>query len=199
MPDTITHDEAAIWGRALGGDPGAFANIYDLHRDKVYAQAYRWARSVHDAEDILAMAFFETWRNRTRVRIVNGSIAAWLLVTTNHIAQNTARSARRHRIAMAKIPAREDMDDHAPEILAGIDQDATALKVREAFTQLKPRDRDVLTLVVINELSLDHASQALGVPVGTVKSRLSRAKARLAALTGPLGHNETTLFTRGAK
>jgi RNA polymerase sigma factor (sigma-70 family) len=179
-------DEPEIWRLARAGDPAAFAEIYDLHRDKVYAQAYRWTQSRHDAEDVLAMAFFEAWRSRSKVRVVNESIAAWLLVTTTHLAQNVTRSARRHRMALSKLPLREAADDHAISVLEAIAQNETDARVRDAFAKLKTRDQDVLTLCVINEFSLGHASEALGVPVGTIKSRLSRAKTRLAALTGPL-------------
>lgn len=192
MPEDAGSDEPAIWGRATRGDSAAFAEIYDRHRDRVFGQALRWTRSGHDAEDVLALVFLEAWRRRSSVRIVDGSLLPWLLVTANHVAQNADRAARRHRIAMAKVPAQEDQADHSHRVLDDLDTDSDAARVRAAFARLRPRERDVLTLCVVHDYSLAQAAEALGVPVGTVKSRLSRAKARLASLTGPQDRDDAS-------
>lgn len=191
MPDEIT-----IWRRARDGDPDSFGRIFDAHRDRVYGQALRLTRSGHDAEDVVALVFFEAWRRRSSVRVVDGSILAWLLVTTNYVALNAARTARRHRIAMAKLPPQEDEDDHADAILERFDASGRERRLREAFQTLSAQDRDVLTLSVVNDYSMAEAALALGIPVGTVKSRLSRAKRRLAALTQshePVEHDSRAL------
>lgn len=178
MPDEIT-----IWERARDGDPDSFGKIFDEHRDRIYGQALRLTKTGHDAEDITALVFLEAWRRRSSVRVVDGSILAWLLVTTNYVALNAARTARRHRIALAKLPPQEDQGDHADAILDRFDATGRERRLREAFATLSVQDRDVLTLCVVNDYPLADAAHALGVPVGTVKSRLSRAKRRLAALT----------------
>jgi RNA polymerase sigma factor (sigma-70 family) len=185
MPDHQGSDEPGLWERARHGDSAAFATLYDRHRDRVFGQALRWTRSGHDAEDILALVFLEAWRRRAAVRVVETTILPWLLVTTNHVAQNADRASRRHRIALAKLPAQEDEADHSTRVLDDLDTDSASARVRAAFARLRPREQDVLTLCVVHEYSLAQAAEALGVPVGTVKSRLSRAKARLAQLTGP--------------
>lgn len=178
MPDEIT-----IWERAREGDPDSFGQIFDRHHDRVYGHALRQTRSGHDAEDVTALVFLEAWRRRAAVRVVDGSILAWLLVTTNYVALNAARTARRHRIALAKMPPPEDQDDHADAILERFDATGREKQLRAAFLTLSGNDRDVLTLCVVNDYPLAEAATALGIPVGTVKSRLSRAKQRLAALT----------------
>lgn len=192
MPDRTGSDEPGLWERARNGDSAAFALLYDRHRDRVFGQALRWTRSGHDAEDVLALVFLEAWRRRAAVRVVETSILPWLLVTTNHVAQNAQRAARRHRIAMARVPAQEDVADHSTRVLDDLDTDSAAARVRTAFVRLRPREQDVLTLCVIHEYSFAQAAEALGVPTGTVKSRLSRAKARLAQLTGPQDRDEAS-------
>lgn len=184
-------EDTRLWEEARHGDASAFAALYDRHSDRVHGQALRLARTQHDAEDITAMVFLESWRKRATVRLVDGSILDWLLVTTNHVAQNAARSSRRHRIALAKIPAQPSEDDHSDRVLDELDASGRAGAVRKAFLALAKIDRDVLTLCVINDFPLAQAAETLDVPVGTVKSRLSRAKQRLAAATGPFDGHDT--------
>jgi RNA polymerase sigma factor (sigma-70 family) len=176
--------ESRLWEEARLGDGGSFGALYDKHRDRVFRQALRSTESRHDAEDITAMVFLEAWRKRDTVRLVDGSIVAWLLVTTNYVASNASRTARRHRIALAKLPAQPDVEDHSDAVLDDIEAEVREATMRAAFVTLPKMDRNVLTLCIINGFPLAQAAEILDVPLGTVKSRLSRAKQRLAALTG---------------
>ena len=175
-------NEYELWARAVEGDAGAFGEIFDLHRDRVFGHALRALASRHDAEDVTAIAFLELWRHRRRVRVVNGSIIGWLLVTTNNVCRNQARSARRYRLALAKLPPELASPDHSDDAAAGIDRARRAPGVREIFAQLSARDQDILTLCVLEELTTAEAALALRIPIGTVKSRLYRAKNRMAEL-----------------
>lgn len=179
------------------GDPDAFASIFDLHRDRVFRHALRLVRSPQDAEDVTALVFLELWRRRTQVRIVEGSVLAWLLVTTNYVVRNHIRTLNRHRIAMAKLPRPTETVDHADEVLGTIDNAIRARSLQAAFSHLSQPDQDVLTLCVLEELSVAAASRALSIPAGTVKSRLSRAKQRLASgVATTLSDNGQPAFER---
>lgn len=181
---TGTTDEAATWIRAAAGDANAFGVMFDTHRDRVFGQALRVLRSPHDAEDATALVFLEAWRRRASVRVVEGSIIGWLLVTTNFVCRNLARSARRHRAVIDVLPPPTPQPDHSDEVDDRLDGRARRATVQSAFAALSPRDQDVITLCVIEQLTTQQAAAALGVPAGTVKSRLSRAKARLATASG---------------
>lgn len=136
-----------------------------------------------DADDVLAMTFLEVWRRRTDVRIVEGSLLPWLLVTAANVARNVERSRSRHRRFLQTLPSVSASVDHA-EVVG----DGSAVM---AFRRLRPADQQVLALCVLNDLTLAEAAEVLHVPVGTVKSRLSRARRRLAAHhqeSGPVGH-----------
>jgi RNA polymerase sigma-70 factor (ECF subfamily) len=181
--DTVGFDEADAWSRARAGDPASFAALFDRHRDRVFGQALRLLRTPHDAEDVTAMVFLEAWRRRETVRVVEGSIVAWLLVTTNNVIRNQSRSTRRYRSALAKLSHPEPQPDHGPDVDDVMDNTERTRVVREAFASLSAHDQDVITLCVIEELPLAEAAAVLNVPVGTVKSRLSRAKRRLGEIT----------------
>lgn len=64
---TSIADETALWSRARSGDGRAFAALFDAHRDRAFRHALRLVASAHDAEDVVAAAFFELWRKRDTV------------------------------------------------------------------------------------------------------------------------------------
>lgn len=191
-------DEAAAWSAARDGDAEAFASLYDRHRDRVLGHSLRLVQRLHDAEDVTAVVFLEAWRKRASVRVVDGSIIGWLLVTTTFTVRNHSRSLRRYRSALAKLPPAPLQDDHAPGIDEAIDASGRGQQMREAFAKLSKRDQDVISLCILEELTAAQAAEALGVPEGTVKSRLSRARKRLAELAAPLA-GDTTILEGGAR
>lgn len=191
-------DEATTWHSARSGNSAAFGVMFDAHRDRVFGHALRLVQSAHDAEDVTAVVFLEAWRRRDAVRVVDGSIIGWLLVTTNYTARNAHRTRRRYDEMLRRIPIAGDADDHADEVGARIDGEERTATIRDAFSRLSKKDQDVITLCVLEELSIAQAAQTLGVPQGTVKSRLSRAKQKLASETGLLQH-EQTILEGGAK
>lgn len=178
----IQLDELAVLERVRDGDADAFGALFDLHHDRVFRQAMRLTASLHDAEDIVAVVFLEAWRRRDAMRVVDGSVVAWLLVTTNFVFRNYVRASRRYREGLQQLPPPEHAPDHADFVDDRIDRDARRTSLRAALAQLPKRDQDILTLCVLEELSTTEAAAALGVAPGTVKSRLSRAKARLTEL-----------------
>jgi RNA polymerase sigma factor (sigma-70 family) len=190
-------DEHATWERARGGDSASFGLVFDHHYDRVYRQAWRLMRTVQDAEDVTALVFLEAWRRRSSVRVVEGSVLPWLLVTTNYVAANASRTHRRHRLAMGKLPTQDHVEDHADEVLGRLGASSDEARLRAAFARLSKNDRDVLTLCVVNDFSMGQAADTLGIPVGTVKSRLSRAKERLAHLTGSRDRDDSSIALLG--
>lgn len=178
-------DEPALWGRAREGDPDAFGEVFDLHHARVFRQARRLSESVHDAEDLTALVFLEAWRRRESVRMVDGSIIAWLAVTANNLARNARRSRRRADALIRRLHTADGSsalaEDHAHHVDERVDRSALAARTLTALRRLPARDRDVIALCVIQGLSTADASELLGVAPGTVKSRLSRARRRLSA------------------
>jgi RNA polymerase sigma-70 factor (ECF subfamily) len=176
----LRSSEVALWSRALNDDAIAFGQIFELHADRVFGHSLRLTHSAADADDVTALVFLEAWKRRKSVRVVDGSIIGWLLVTANFTARNLARSLRRHQLALSKLPPLADESDPTGSVDGRLDAASSDIGVMAAFSSLSRHDQDVLALCVLEELSLAHAARALRVPIGTVKSRLSRAKARLA-------------------
>ena len=161
------------WSQAQHGVGEAFGRVFDRHRDRVYRHVLRLVPVLADADDAVAITFMEAWRRREHARLVDDSLLPWLLVTATRVTQNLNRSARRHRALLAKLPA----DDHAHDHAERLDDGPASAALRE----LSLSDRHVVTLCVLEGLTDREAALVLALPVGTVKSRLSRAKRRLAA------------------
>jgi RNA polymerase sigma factor (sigma-70 family) len=174
MSNTAT--DAEEWRSALAGDGEAFARIFDRHQQRIFRHSLALVPSHDDAKDVVGITFLEAWRKRQSVRFVDDSLLPWLLVTASHSARNVSRSARRYRDLLERVPrAHEGVLDETVDDGPAID----------ALAQLSQPHRDVVTLCVIEGLSEAEAAAVLSVPVGTVKSRLHRAKAKLAARLAP--------------
>lgn len=163
--------DASDWAKAVAGSGEAFGRIFDRHRDRVARHSARLVPTSADAEDVVALTFMGAWRKRGSVRFVDESLLPWLLVTATYSAQNLSRATRRYRSLLARLPPSSPAADHADSV----NDEAT-----QQLRSLSLVDRQVIVLSVLEGLSEREVALALDVPIGTVKSRLSRAKARLA-------------------
>jgi RNA polymerase sigma-70 factor (ECF subfamily) len=184
--NALSEDEAD-WALAARGEGEAFGRVFDRHRNRVRRHSLRLVPVLDDAEDVVAATFLEAWRRRDNVRFVNGSMLPWLLVTATNVARNMSRSHRRHRALLDRLPAPIPHPDHADSFDEG--------PASAALLQLSIADQQVITLCVLHDLSEADAASALGVAPGTVKSRLSRAKSRLARVLNE--NSNTTARTLG--
>ncbi|GAA3516041.1 RNA polymerase sigma factor [Actinocatenispora rupis] len=169
--------------RIRAGDRACFGAVFDEHAPAVYRYAVRVTADRAGAEDVVSLTFLEAWRLRARLRPDGGSLLPWLYGIATNVLRNTARSARRHQAALSRMPAADRVPDFADDLVGRLaDADALAA-ARAALSRLRPAERDVFTLCVWEGLDYAAAAEALGVPVGTVRSRLSRARTRLRAYT----------------
>ncbi|MFS2076169.1 RNA polymerase sigma factor, partial [Curtobacterium sp. CT11-133] len=83
--------DSGDWAMALEGDGEAFGRVFDRHRHRVQRHCMRLVPVDTDAADSVAIVFLEAWRNRARVRLVDGSLLPWLLVTATNVARNQTR------------------------------------------------------------------------------------------------------------
>ncbi|MFJ7908762.1 RNA polymerase sigma factor [Kitasatospora sp. NPDC096204] len=169
--------------RLRSGDQWAFGELFDETVDDLYSYAARVVGDRAAAEDVVQLTFLEAWRLRGKLREDDGPVRPWLFGIAAHVLRNTTRAARRHRAAMARLPDRGVLPDFAEELAGRLDDDARLAAVRRALGGLWNAEREVFGLCVLAGLDYASAAEALGVPVGTVRSRLSRARTKLRALT----------------
>ena len=173
-------DESAIWSAALENDGQAFAAVFDLHRDRVYHHALRMTTNVPDAEDVTATAFFELWRRRKSVHLVDDSVLPWLFVTTTNLARNSTRGVRRYRALLDTLP--RSRESRSAEDVAIEDMEAieTASRIREILRTLSSADAALISLVVFENYSSAQAADTLGISASAARTRLHRARTRIA-------------------
>jgi RNA polymerase sigma-70 factor (ECF subfamily) len=189
-------DDATAWAGVLGNDGDAFGAIFDKHRDRVYRQALRMTLNAHDAEDVTAGAFLELWRRRKAVRVVDGSVLPWLLVTTTNLSRNLTRGLRRYRTFIAALPRVEVTQSAEDLSLKRMEEIEIAAMVRAALIDLSPSDAALLTLTMFEHYSPAQAAALLGIADGAARTRLHRARTRMATAIGASEYNEIVNVTK---
>ena len=181
----IEFDDERLWSRSIKGDGEAFRVLYIRYRDRIFRHAYRLSGDRQDAEDIMATAFLELWRRRANVRIVDGSILPWLLVTTTNTARNSGRAALRYRRLLDSLPRQSETPDPTGDDLFLSYRDALDKDLARALGALNSTDLHLVSLVVFEEFTIADAAAVLGLTPGSAKTRMHRARQRMkVALSG---------------
>ncbi|WP_330474818.1 RNA polymerase sigma factor [Terrabacter sp. C0L_2] len=178
-------DDRWLWSRLAEADDAALTALYRRHCDAVHNFAFRRTASWAAAEDVVQATFTAVWR-RARTGSVDPLRAetarAVLLVMAGQECANVARTARRQRLLRGRIEADAGgavSADHAASTAARVDDERQMSEVRRALQRIPAVQREAIELVVWSHCSLAEAADALGVAVGTVKSRLHRARRSL--------------------
>lgn len=173
--------------RIRAGDHAAFGELFDECAGVVYRHAYRLVGDWAVAEDVTSLAFLHAWRARATVAAEGASLRPWLLGIATNVARNVRRAARRERLALERLPEAPVVADFAQALVDQLVDAEAVAEVQRAMGMLRRGEREVIALHVWAELSYEETAQALGIPVGTVKSRLSRARKRLERELGSRG------------
>lgn len=188
--------EAATWVHARDGDGTAFAALFRQHQARIYRRASSMLDSAHDAEDVTAAAFFELWRKRRSVRVVDGTVLPWLLVTTVNLARNHRRGAGRYRAVIASLPREETFNPESTAV-TNIETHLLGVRLVDAVARLSSTDAALLTLTALEELSISDAAAAVGIKPGAARMRLHRARLRLQTALSDQTTSITTQTSEG--
>ncbi len=169
-------DEAELINQARQGSESAWAALIRAHQEPVFRLAYLCLGHAHDAEDLAQDVFVRAFRNLDRFDDAR-PLRPWLLQITRNLASNRRRSWGRYWRAVQRLWA--DQTPQAATLEAQIGEQAEAEILWQHVQQLKPPDQEVIYLRYFLELSVAETAAALEIAEGTVKSRLSRALARL--------------------
>jgi len=164
------------------GDRAAFGALFDTFAGAVHRYATRWTGDPTAAEDVVSLTFLEAWRLHEKLLPEGGSVLPWLLGIATNVLRNTGRSARRHRDALQRMPAPPAEPDFVDDLVDRAHDAARLAAAHRAVGRLRRAEREVVLLCVWSGLDYASAAEALGVPVGTVRSRLSRARGKLRRL-----------------
>ena len=191
MPDRNT-DELLL-RRAGSGDPAAFLQVYERHRDAVFRFAYRLSGSVELAEDITHDSFLSLLKKPENFIPSRASLRTYLFAAARNLWLKQIRKFGRESaiddlpddqlIAVSREPLRRLMDNEL------------SLKVQEAVSSLPPLQRETLVLFEYEGLALSEIASLVGTDVGAVKARLHRARERLRNALQPYLNSSPEIVT----
>jgi len=175
-------DREREWiARAQAGDKAAYGQIVQRYQRLIVSVAYHHGLDVTEAEDAAQETFIKAWLALPRYQASIGSLRAWLC----RIAINTARDAHRRERPI------QELDEHIMDIEHNPAEQAEAMTkaraVRRALNQLPAASRAALVLREYEGLAYAEIANALGIPLGTVMSRLNYARSRLRELLTAAG------------
>lgn len=173
--------DAELWRRSSTGEPEAFGALFQRHDREIYNHAFRRTADWSTAEEVTSLVFLEAWRRRKSITLVHQSSLPWLIGIANNVLLNQWRSKKRHRRALERFE-RLRAPSTTGESVEDLDDRHRLEQVLRLVKRLPAEQREVLELVAWDGLDYESAALAAGVPVGTVRSRLSRARKRLSEL-----------------
>ncbi|WP_243866661.1 RNA polymerase sigma factor [Actinophytocola oryzae] len=174
----ITSD-ADLWARSSVGDHAAFSELFERHVEAVWNHAYRLTASWNLAEDVTSSTFLQAWRKRADVVLVRESARPWLYTVAGNVVRDERRATTRFLRVVRRAPDSSVAADHADEVADRVDRDARMVRVLAAVRSLPRAEREAVELCLLGEVGLADAAELLGVAEVSVRSRLSRARARL--------------------
>ena len=171
-----------LWRRAAAGESAAFGDLFDRHALAIYNFCLRRSGDRTAAEDLMSATFLHAWRRRMDVVPAGDSVLPWLYGIAANLIRRHLRGLRRRASAVARLPEPGLEPDLADDVALRLDVGRRAELALDVIRSLPERDQDVFVLCVWQGLSYAEAALALDIPVGTVRSRLSRARQRLREL-----------------
>ena len=161
-------------------DAIAFAELFGRHAQAVFTFCARRTADLSLAEDLTSITFLEAWRHRERVPSEDaGGALPWLLGVSNNVVRNARRGQRRFQDVLARLAAPPVVPPTEDQAIARAVTEAGLRLALDTISTLPEREQEVVMLVLWSGLSYDEAATALEIPVGTVRSRLSRARSKL--------------------
>jgi RNA polymerase sigma-70 factor (ECF subfamily) len=184
--------DAPLVERCLKGDEVAWESLVRLHTRRVYAICYRFTGRTEEAQDLTQEVFLRVFRNLGSFERASGCFRVWMTSLTRNLLIDHYRKTRKEKLVDSiedRLPVLEEVEaiEARPEgRVAG--REASEL-LQAALAKLSPELREAVILRDLEEMEYREIAESLGVPDGTVKSRISRGRAELARILRKLGVN----------
>jgi RNA polymerase sigma factor (sigma-70 family) len=177
-------DDRELWRLMSERDSLALAALLDRHLSTVCNHCFRMTASWHSAEEVGSTVFLRAWQKCDREPLRADTALPWLLTVASNLARNELRATTRRLRLVGRAHRPEPVPDPADDVASRLDDEARMRDVLAAVRQLPRGEREALALCLWSGVSYADAAVQLGITEASVRSRVSRARARLAKLTG---------------
>jgi RNA polymerase sigma-70 factor (ECF subfamily) len=184
-------DWSQVVSRCMNGDSGAWAELVREHHRRVYGLCYRFTGNPSDAEDLTQDVFLKIYSNLASFDLSRGSLQVWITTMTRNLLVDNFRRTRNLRATGSLDEGWNETEEMRPvdRLIAqgpspheSAAQKELAKMVQNALAKVSPELREAVILRDLQDMDYKEIAQVLGIPEGTVKSRISRGRAELARL-----------------
>jgi len=184
-------DWSQVVRRCMDGDSGAWAELVRTHHRRVYGLCYRFTGNPTDSEDLTQDVFLKIYSNLASFDTTRGSLQVWITTLTRNLLVDHFRRTRNLRATGSLDDGWESADElkpidrltaKGPSPHESAAQKELAKMVQEALARVSVELREAVILRDLQDMDYKEIAQVLGIPEGTVKSRISRGRAELARL-----------------
>jgi len=188
---TLEIDWSLIVRRCMDGDSGAWAELVRTHHRRVYGLCYRFTGNPSDAEDLTQDVFLKVYSNLSSFDTGRGSLQVWITTMTRNLLVDNFRRTKNLRATGSLDDGWDNSEElkpvdrlvsRGPSPHESAAQKELAKMVQEALARVSVELREAVILRDLQDLDYKEIAQVLGIPEGTVKSRISRGRAELARL-----------------
>ena len=187
-PDKETSDEALIT-RFQQGDNYAFDLLVKRYKEPLLNFIYRFVGDVTEAEDILQETFFRLYKNKHYYKEI-AKFSTWIYTIAGNLAKTELRKRKRRKFFSISQSSTEDRDYEITDDSSNPERDTntqiTDHIIQKAIDKLSPKFKEVIILRDIQGFSYEEISEMVKVPLGTIKSRVNRARLKLQEDLQPL-------------
>ncbi|HEX6739105.1 MAG TPA: sigma-70 family RNA polymerase sigma factor [Vicinamibacteria bacterium] len=177
----MTNSDGDLLQKCREGDQGAWRELVARHTRRVFNLAYRFVGRVDEAEDLTQEIFVKVYQSLGRYRADEGAFTTWLTTVARNQAIDNYRRRREERLRRSQDP---EVLDHMPSGEEGplrtLEREERAQLVHRGLKALPPDLREPIVLCDLQGLPYEEAAAVLGIPLGTVKSRINRGRIELA-------------------
>ncbi|MEV0134863.1 RNA polymerase sigma factor [Dactylosporangium sp. NPDC050688] len=163
--------------------PELFGALFERHSEALFRYACRRV-GAEVAEDVVAETFLAAFRQRARYDLSRSDARPWLFgILVREVSRHRRKETSR-LMALARAAEPDQVDGLADRVAEDLTARSSRARLAAALAGLHLRDRDVLTLIAWQEMSYEEVARVLGIPVGTVRSRLNRARRQMQQMLG---------------
>lgn len=182
MADNIRYSDEELIGKFQAGDEQAYVELVNRYRDRLMTFVYRYVNDMTQAEDIVQDTMVKLYTHRHFYREI-AKFSTWIYTIAGNLAKTELRKKKRRKVTFLSQMGTEDKDFDIPAPETDSDSviqgEFLEQRLQVAIQQLPLHFRTVIILRDIQELSYEEISKIVDVPLGTVKSRINRARLQL--------------------